>query len=69
MGMIGSACAEFQELVKGTLTPGKLADLVVLDRDLVTAAPEDLGKARVMLTLLGGRVVYAANDGSRPAGK
>jgi len=55
---LGSAQAEFQDHVKGSLTPGKLADLVILDRDLFTIAPTEIERGRVVLTVLGGRVVH-----------
>lgn len=57
---VGSACAEFADTVKGTITPGKLADLVVLDRDIWTVPPGEIGKARVWTTIVDGRVVYEA---------
>jgi len=57
---VGSAYAEFAEKVKGTLTPGKLADLVLLDRDLYRANPADIDKAHVLLTLMDGQVVWEA---------
>ena len=40
--------------------PGKLADFIVLDRDLFSASPEELLEARVLRTYLGGREVYSA---------
>ena len=57
---VGSAYAEFAEKVKGTITPGKLADLVMLDRDIYASDPADIDKARVVLTIMDGRVVYEA---------
>ena len=48
----------FEEKIKGTLEPGKLADMIVLDTDPLTSAPEALLKTRVDLTILGGKVVY-----------
>jgi predicted amidohydrolase YtcJ len=42
----------------GTIEPGKLADLVVLDRDYFTVADQDLAKIRSVLTVVGGRVVH-----------
>lgn len=57
---VGSAYAEFAEKVKGTLTPGKLADLVMLDRDIYASDPADIDKAQVVLTVMDGRVVYEA---------
>lgn len=54
----GSAYAEFQESVKGTLAPGMLADLVVLSDDIFAIDPVAIADAKVDLTLLGGRIVY-----------
>jgi len=55
-----SAYAEFQEEVKGTLEPGKLADLVVWERDLLAVPPEQILQAKPVLTVVGGRAVYDA---------
>jgi predicted amidohydrolase YtcJ/beta-lactamase class A len=62
----GSAYAEFADAVKGTITPGKLADLVLLDRDIFRIEPAEIERARVTLTIVDGRVVYdrTANGGS-----
>lgn len=49
-----SAHAAFDEEVKGSVTPGKLADLVVLDRDLTTVDPETIADTVVEATLVGG---------------
>jgi len=57
---VGSAYAEFAEQVKGTLSPGKLADLVMLDRDLYQIDPADIDKARVVLTVMDGQIVWQA---------
>jgi predicted amidohydrolase YtcJ len=43
----------------GSIRPGYLADLVVLDRDLLDGPIEEVGHAAVELTMVGGRVVYA----------
>jgi predicted amidohydrolase YtcJ len=43
---------------RGKLLPGYLADLVVLDRDVLTIAPEELPEVRVVATMVGGRWVY-----------
>jgi hypothetical protein len=59
----GPAWASFEEGEKGTLTPGKLADVAVFDIDLVETArtrPADLLKAKVLYTIVGGKLVYAA---------
>lgn len=54
----GSAYAERREAVKGTLEPGKLADLVVLSADIFAIDPVAIADTRVDLTMLGGKVVY-----------
>ena len=59
----GSAYAEFAEGVKGTITPGKLADLVILDRDIFRVDPVEIEKAKVRLTIMDGRVVYEKGRG------
>lgn len=48
----------FEEAIKGTLETGKLADMIVLDRDPLTIGAEELLKTNVDLTILGGKVVY-----------
>src|SRR5947208_7745884 len=58
---MGSAFAEFREKEKGSLTPGKLADVVVLDRDLFVMPQEKIKDAAVRYTMVGGRVVYEAS--------
>jgi predicted amidohydrolase YtcJ len=57
----GAAFAEFMEGEKGTLMPGKLADVVVLSGDLVNAPPEAIKEAKVRLTVVGGTVVYESS--------
>ncbi len=52
------AYAAFMENESGTLTAGKYADFVVLDQDIMTVAPEEVLKTGVVMTVLGGRVVY-----------
>jgi predicted amidohydrolase YtcJ len=55
------AWASFEENLKGTLTPGKLADIAVFDTDLVAVGREDPARlldARVLYTIVGGQVVY-----------
>jgi predicted amidohydrolase YtcJ len=56
----GSAYAEGMEAVKGRLVAGKLADFVVLDRDLLKAKAREVLGARVLRTVVGGRTVYTA---------
>ena len=56
---MGSAYAEFRENEVGSLTPGKFADVVVLDTDLFAIPPDKIKDATVVLTLLGGKTVYS----------
>ncbi|MFL6299398.1 MAG: amidohydrolase [Terriglobales bacterium] len=56
----GSAYAEFQEKEKGTISAGKLADMVLLDRDILTIPANETKNAKVRLTVVGGKVVYRA---------
>ena len=58
---MGSAYAEFQEKEKGSITPGKLADLVLLSDDIFTIAPEKIRNVHVLKTIVGGKVVFGAN--------
>jgi len=46
--------------MKGTLTPGKLADFVVLSEDVRTIAPEQIRNVRVLKTWVGGKEVFRA---------
>jgi hypothetical protein len=55
---LGAAYAAFQEKEKGTISPGKLADVVVLSDDLFRIPPERIKDVRVEITIVGGRVVY-----------
>ncbi|MEU1898610.1 amidohydrolase [Nocardiopsis dassonvillei] len=57
-----AAWASHDEHRRGSLTPGKLADLVVLDRDPVDTAEEGIGTIRVLATLVGGECVHGADD-------
>jgi len=62
---MGSAYAEFQDTVKGSITPGKLADLVVLSDDIFTIQPEKIRDVHMLKTILGGKVVFDANTAAR----
>jgi predicted amidohydrolase YtcJ len=57
---LSAAYAAFEEHLKGSLSPGKLADVVVLSEDIMTVPEEAIPKARVLYTIIGGRVVYEA---------
>jgi predicted amidohydrolase YtcJ len=54
----GSAFAEFQEELKGTLEVGKLADLVILSDDIFTIDPAKIADTNVLTTIVDGKVVY-----------
>ena len=49
----------------GSIEPGKLADLVVLDRDYMTILEEDISETQSLLTLLGGEIIFVHSDFSR----
>ena len=55
---LGSAMAYGRENELGTLEKGKLADVAVIDRDLFTAAPEEIKNASVILTVMDGKVIF-----------
>jgi predicted amidohydrolase YtcJ len=55
---MGSAYAEFQENVKGSITPGKLADMVVLSEDIFSIDPAKIRDVKVLKTVVGGKIVW-----------
>ncbi len=55
---MGNAIAAFEEDIKGSLTPGKLADITVLSQDLLTVADEEIMNTEIVMTILGGEVRY-----------
>jgi predicted amidohydrolase YtcJ len=55
---MGSAFAEFQEKVKGSITPGKLADMVLLSDDIFSINPAEIRDVKVLKTIVGGKVVW-----------
>lgn len=54
----GSAYASFEEGIKGTIEPGKLADIAVLSSDILTIDPAAIEKAKVVMTVFDGRVIF-----------
>lgn len=54
-----AAYASCEEGIKGTITAGKLADLVVLDRNIFEIPPDEIKNARVCMTVCGGKIVYS----------
>lgn len=61
---MGSAYAEFQENEKGSITPGKLADMVLLSDDVLTIDPVKIRDVKVLKTWVGGKVTYDADAAS-----
>lgn len=59
---MGSAFAEFQEKEKGSITPGKLADMVLLSDDIFKIRPEAIKEVAVQMTMIGGKVVYPVQE-------
>lgn len=55
---LGSAYAEFQDTVKGTISVNKYADLVMLDKNIFEINPNDIPTTKVVMTILDGKVVY-----------
>jgi hypothetical protein len=63
---MGSAYAEFQEKQKGSITVGKLADVILLSDDVFTIEPKAIQDVTVELTVVGGRIVYQAGHSAKP---
>jgi predicted amidohydrolase YtcJ len=59
---MGPAMASGQSAQQGSLTPGKLADVIVLDRDIFTIPPEEIFDTQVMLTIFDGQIAYRAEN-------
>lgn len=55
---INAAYAEFSEKEKGSIEPGKLADLVILDRNILKIKLEDIRSTRVLMTVVDGRIIF-----------
>jgi hypothetical protein len=56
---VGSAYASFDENLKGSIEPGKLADMAVLSDDVLEIRPESIDKTRVVMTVFDGKVIYS----------
>ncbi len=59
---INGAYAAFEEKIKGSLTPGKLADITVLSRDILTCPEEDIRSTEVLHTIIGGAILYSKGN-------
>jgi len=62
---MGSAWFSFDENKRGSLEPGKLADLAILTRDYMTVPADQIGSIESLLTMVGGKIVYAAGPYAR----
>ncbi len=60
-----NAYLTFEEKIKGSIEPGKLADLVLLPQDIMTMPEKDIPTMKVMMTIVGGKIVYQ-RDGFKP---
>lgn len=58
---MGSAYASFEEKIKGSIEPGKVADLVVLSQDIFSIDPGKIPDTKIEMTLFDGRVIESAN--------
>jgi predicted amidohydrolase YtcJ len=55
---MGNAIAAFEEDSKGSLTPGKLADITILSQDLLTIPDDEIMNTEIVMTIVGGRIRY-----------
>lgn len=62
---MGSAYAEFQDDMKGSIAPGKLADMVLLSDDVLTIDPVKIRDVKVLKTWVGGKLTYDADNTHR----
>jgi hypothetical protein len=59
---INNAYAAFEEDMKGSLTPGKLADVTVLSRDIMTVPEDEILETEIVYTIIGGKIKFKRND-------
>ena len=55
---INNAKLNFEEKVKGSLEPGKLADFILIDRNILKCSPDEIRDTKVLLTIVGGKIVW-----------
>jgi predicted amidohydrolase YtcJ len=60
MYTVGAAYASFEEDTNGSITQGKLADMVILSSDPIKSPPERIKDIQVEMTIIGGKVVWEA---------
>jgi predicted amidohydrolase YtcJ len=61
---LNGAYAGFEENIKGSITPGKLADIVVLSKDIMRIPEDEIPTAQVLYTIVGGKVVFDRTKGT-----
>jgi hypothetical protein len=66
MYTINNAYASFEEDIKGSIEPGKLADIVVLSDDLLTCPVDQIRNIQPELTIVGGAIVYVSEEFREP---
>ena len=59
---INNAFATFEESIKGSIEPGKLADLAILNYDLLTCPADSIKEIRSLMTILDGKIIYTSTD-------
>ncbi|MDM9631617.1 amidohydrolase [Robiginitalea aurantiaca] len=59
---LDAAYGAFEEEIKGSITPGKLADFTIYNQDLMTVPEEDILRTEVVMTIFDGRIVYEKTD-------
>jgi len=66
---VNNAYAAFEENLKGSLAPGKLADITVLSRDILSVPDDSIPGTEVVYTILGGRIAYQRGTAIAPGGR
>ena len=59
---INGAYAAFEENIKGSITPGKLADFTILSKDITAVPDSEILSTKILDTIIGGKVVYSAEE-------
>ena len=55
---LDAAFSSFEEDLKGSIEPGKLADITILNKDLTKIPPEEFNDAKVFMTIIGGKILF-----------
>jgi predicted amidohydrolase YtcJ len=68
---VNNAYASFEEALKGSIEPGKLADIAILSHDLLTCPVDQIKDIKAELTMVGGNIVFSSGkinvaDGGKP---